>query len=176
MKKTKYLVLTTIIFIIILTNFSVLGTENNLNKNNTKLEDKNIRKLDFGVTLSTNKEKYTWIFEPVEINITLQNTGFSSINFTFPTTQVFDVVIKNRFDIEIYRWSDKMVFIPDETEIKLTPGENKSWNITWHQRGNYLKFLPRHILLPGQYSIQAIIPADTTMKSMEKEISINFFQ
>jgi hypothetical protein len=131
---------------------------------------------DIDVTVSTDKHSYQWIVEPVAVTVTVMNIGSSSVNLTFPTSQLYDIIIKNKRDIEIYRWSDNKYFIQVITEILLQPGEAMNWDIAWYQQGRIFRFLPYRMLIPGTYSIQGIIPTmDTIMESEEHEICIRLF-
>ena len=128
------------------------------------------------VTVSTDKQSYQWIVEPVTITVTMTNTGDSLVNLTFPTSQVYDVIIKNKRDTELYRWSDNKFFLQVITEVPFQPGETMSWDVTWYQQGRFFNFLPNHLLIPGTYSIQGILPKiDTIMESDEQEITIRLF-
>ncbi|MDG6219472.1 MAG: BsuPI-related putative proteinase inhibitor [Candidatus Thermoplasmatota archaeon] len=131
---------------------------------------------DIDVTMSTDKHSYQWIVEPVTVTVTVKNNGSSSVNLTFPTSQLYDIIIKNKRDSEIYQWSDNKYFIQVITEIPLQPGEAMNWDIAWYQQGRIFKFLPYRMLIPGTYSIQGIIPTiDTIMVSDEHEICIRLF-
>lgn len=170
---------------IIITLFLILLISGNSiavnNKNNEKIQifsSNNIRinDLDINFTVLTDKPSYKWIFEPVKITMEIKNNNQENFALLrFPTTQLYDIIIENSNGRKIYQWSELMSFNQVITEILIFPGETAFWNLNWNQRGHYFRFMPMHLVLPGEYNINAILPLIDEEYHSESNIEIDFF-
>lgn len=143
----------------------------NLYSNNTKISN-----LDINFTVLTDKPSYRWIFEPVKITMEIKNNNQENFALLrFPTTQLYDIIIEKSNGQIIYQWSDSMSFNQVITEILIFPGETAFWNLNWNQKGHYFRFMPMHLVLPGEYNINAILPLIDEEYQSECNIEINFF-
>ncbi|MDG6219767.1 MAG: S8 family serine peptidase, partial [Candidatus Thermoplasmatota archaeon] len=105
------------------------------------------------VSLSFEKEKYKWICEPVNINLSIKNLDNSPFLLNFTTTKEFDIIIKNCLGFNVFQWSKAKNFSNNYNEYFLKPNEIKSWNITWNQTNQMLDNSIFNKILPGRFSI-----------------------
>lgn len=114
------------------------------------------------ILISTNKQKYHWIDDPVNITISIENQGDEIITLQFPTTKQGDFVVKNSLKKKIFQWSDEKYFYQWITTLTIKPGESIKQNFTWDQKGRYCTLGRYHYLLPGTYTITGLLkPMDT---------------
>jgi hypothetical protein len=115
---------------------------------------------DLKVTIKTDKMQYRWLFDKIDITLTLTNTGNESANISFPTFQFFDIIVVNHQKTRIvYVWSYGQMFPQMIINATITPGASMIWHYAWnkHQNVHYLPiFLP---VFPGRYQIIGTVMA-----------------
>jgi hypothetical protein len=62
-----------------------------------------------------------FIFEKNLINIELKNNTNKELNLTFPTTQIFDIILENEQGEEVYKWSSGQQFLQVLTGRRVMP-------------------------------------------------------
>ena len=153
-------------FMLMISNLNIYSVESTA-KDETDQYD------DLRITVETDKERYKWIFEPIIINITIENVGEEEIILDFPTTKHYDFSVHNTFGFEVYKWSENKYFSPVFNKINIFAGEKISYSLTWNQMGHYLWFMPYHILFPGRYEITGSILSINNPLKDEVEINIS---
>lgn len=68
--------------------------------------------------------------EPVQLSLTVENTGARSEVLRFSSGQQYDFMV-SMSGREVWRWSSGRVFIQALTSITLSPGEKKTFTATW---------------------------------------------
>lgn len=132
--------------------------------------------IDINFNVLTDKDSYKWIIEPIKITMEIKNNNNENfVLLRFPTTQLYDIIIEKNNGIKIYQWSDSQNFMPVITEIVIFPGETSKWDLSWNQKGHYLKFMPLHLIFPGEYRIKATLPLIDEEYNSESIIKINLF-
>lgn len=118
---------------------------------------------DLKVTIKTDKPQYRWLFDKIDITLTVTNTGNESVNITFTTTQFFDFEITNLKGTKIvYIWSYDKVFLPKITNVIITPGSSMNWHFVWNKHQNIHHFPIIFPVSPGFYQIVGGIAATET--------------
>jgi len=163
------------IFILFLISSSTIAICEN-NKITNQIDNIEKNNIDINFTVLTDKNSYKWIIEPIKITMEIKNNNDENFALLrFPTTQLYDIIIEKPNGIKIYQWSDSQNFIPVITEILIFPGETSKWDFSWNQKGHFLKFIPLHFLLPGEYRIKAILPLIDEEFNSESMLEINLF-
>jgi len=146
--------------------------ENSYKKNIINLckNDREKKYEDVLITIKSDKERYSWFSDTVKLKLKVENQGNRDIKLNFSTSQQHDFIIKNQLGMTIFRWSENYGFAQVFTELELSPGQNKSWNYSWKQKGHILSFMPYHKMLPGSYTIVGNIP--TIENNYKKVIQI----
>jgi len=111
-----------------------------------------VKKGDLLYTLATDKAVYG-IEDPVDLTMTVTNTGKDDAKFVFPTTQQFDFVIK-RGGAEIAKWSLGQTFVQGGLDLILATGKSFVYNTRWLQKDQ-----DNHVVPAGPYEIIGISPA-----------------
>jgi len=111
-----------------------------------------VRKGDLLYTLATDKAVYG-IEDPVDLTLTVTNTGKEDLKFLFPTTQQYDFIVK-RGETEIAKWSLGQTFIQGGLDLILAPGKSFTFNTRWLQKDQDNHFVP-----PASYDIIGILTA-----------------
>lgn len=91
-------------------------------------ESKKAEKVSFFIDANATPEKI--VFE-----IVLRNESDTLLNIEFPTTQLYDLVLKNKEGQEVFQLSEEKAFAQVLTEIKLEPGEVVRWEDVWESHG-----------------------------------------
>ncbi len=114
--------------------------------------------LFLGAPMTTKAEKVPLIFsvkaipgeEGAEIQLVLFNNCERDRSITFPTSQQFDFIIKNKEGRVIYRYSEGKSFLQALQTIHLKKGQTKVWNERW----SYIQGGTR--VPEGVYTIEAL--------------------
>ena len=86
--------------------------------------------------------------EGVQFLLHVTNTGETPLEFTFPSSQRYDFVVRDQSGEEVWRWSDGMSFLQAISNATLAPGETWDFRVTW-EAGNRA----------GQYEVAAMVTA-----------------
>lgn len=170
--KGKNMMMVTIIGFLMISTITSSSVAN-VTPENTKnvLESYN----DLKITLETDQTSYRWLIDPVEITLTVENTGSEEIELEFPTTQMHDFeVLKYKYNRSIFKWSDGKIFLQVITKIILEPGSQASWEYTWRQRGRLFQHWFYRPVLPGEYIIKGTIPTINNTYEATTSINITF--
>ena len=99
--------------------------------------------------------------KPVNLVLTLKNTGSQPKTFQFASSQKYDFIaaLAGR---EIWRWSHDRMFTQALTMLKLSPGESVSFRGAWPQVDNDGKKVG-----PGEYRVSAVL---TTMGAPQETV------
>ncbi|MBU1699561.1 MAG: hypothetical protein KJ970_20740 [Candidatus Eisenbacteria bacterium] len=103
------------------------------------------------------------------LKLSLANHGAESVTLTFPTTQLYDLIIlrggpqpadpmlpdPSTPDLLIWNWAHAMEFSQVITTLSLEPGAVRSFEETWEGCSN-----AGDVADPGGYHLEARIPAD----------------
>jgi hypothetical protein len=111
-----------------------------------------VKKGDVLYTLATDKAVYG-IEDPVDLTLTVTNTGKGDVKFMYPTTQQYDFIIKHG-DAEIAKWSLGNTFVQGGLDLILAPGKSFVYNTRWLQKDQ-----DNHLVPAGPYEIIGISPA-----------------
>jgi hypothetical protein len=111
-----------------------------------------VKKGDVLYTLATDKAVYG-IEDPVDLTLTVTNTGKGDVKFMYPTTQQYDFIIKHG-EAEIAKWSLGNTFVQGGLDLILAPGKSFVYNTRWLQKDQ-----DNHLVPVGPYEIIGISPA-----------------
>lgn len=85
--------------------------------------------------------------EPVSIFLRVVNTAASAVALIFPSSQQFDLIVRQRGAL-IWQWSHDKAFLQVIREVSLAPGETLTFSGTWDQRD-----LQGRQVDPGTYDV-----------------------
>jgi hypothetical protein len=123
------------------------------------MNNKKLNHLDISLTVLSDKTKYKWLIEPIQITIEIKNNDEENFAILkFPTTQLYDIIIKRNIGFKIYQWSESKTFNQEITEIIIYPGETARWYLSWNQTGHFIENMPFRLILPGRLIIKVILP------------------
>ena len=97
-------------------------------------------------SLATDKAVYG-LEDPVDLTLTITNTGKQDAKFAFPTTQQYDFIVR-RGDVQIAKWSLGQTFVAGGLDLILAAGKSFTFNTRWLQKDQDNQFVG-----PGQYDI-----------------------
>ncbi len=115
-----------------------------------------IKKGDLLYQLATDKAVYG-TEDPVDLTMTITNTGKDDVKFTYPTTQQYDFIVKSAAT-EIARWSLGTTFVQGNLDLILAPGKSFVFNTRWLQKDQ-----DNHLVPAGSYEIIGLSPAKDNM-------------
>lgn len=101
------------------------------------------------VTLTTDRKVYA-PEQPVEMTLTLVNTGTVPVTMTVPTSQLYEFTVL-RGGREVWRWGHDKMFLPALTDVVLAPGQTGVYRVTWDRRGNDGQPVPK-----GEYVVRGV--------------------
>jgi len=115
------------------------------------------------ITVTTDHNMYRWIFEPVEITISIENQGEEDKTLTFPSSKNCDFIIRKGLrrkipNLLLYQWSLDKFFQQGFEYVTIPAGETWSQTLTWRQIGTFLFSRLHYKVLPGTYYITGQIP------------------
>ncbi len=93
--------------------------------------------------------------EPITLVMTIRNRTDSPQSIMLPSSQSYDCSVSTADGREVWRWSKGVMFAQVITELKLSPGESKSYSQIWDQKADDGTMLP-----PGRYRAIGLIPVD----------------
>lgn len=67
----------------------------------------------------------------VGLHLHVTNTGARAIEFTFPSSQRYDFVVRDEAGEEVWRWSEGMMFLQAISHATLAPGETWDFEAAW---------------------------------------------
>lgn len=117
--------------------------------------------------LKTDKDEYA-AGEPVSLGLTVTNLGDQVIRLSFPSSQIYDFVVRRQGQ-EIWRWSSDKMFAMVLTELKLNPGESRTYHETWpqvDQKGEQVT--------AGSYELVALLVLQPPILSFPQSIRIRW--
>ena len=71
---------------------------------------------------------------PVDVSLTVRNTGTAAVTWSFATAQRFDVILYDDECREIWRWSHGRMFAQALGSLTIAPGAIVTYRIRWDQR------------------------------------------
>lgn len=69
--------------------------------------------------------------DSVRLLLHVTNTGEDPLEFTFPSSQRYDFVVRDGSGEEVWRWSDGMAFAQAISHATLEPGETWDFDVVW---------------------------------------------
>jgi hypothetical protein len=117
-----------------------------LNTGAVSQQKSEVKQGEIVVQLATDKAVYG-IEDPVDLTLTVTNTGKEDAKFAFATNQQYDFVVR-RGDAQIARWSLGQTFIQGGIDLILASGKAFTFNTRWLQKDQDNHFVP-----PGPYEI-----------------------
>lgn len=69
---------------------------------------------------------------PVEFILTVSNGTEEAVRISFPSSKQFDLMIK-KDEKTLWRWAEEKMFAMSQTQLTLSPGERKHFDIVWPQ-------------------------------------------
>jgi len=111
-----------------------------------------IKKGDVLYQLATDKAVYG-TEDPVDLTMTITNTGKDDVKFTYATTQQYDFIVKSA-TAEVARWSLGQTFVQGNLDLILAPGKSFTYNTRWLQKDQ-----DNHLVPAGSYEIIGLSPA-----------------
>lgn len=115
--------------------------------------------------LKTDRDEYA-AGEPVSLRLTVTNLGDQVVRLSFPSSQIYDFVVRQQGQ-EIWRWSSDKMFAMVLTELKLNPGESRTYHETWPQvdrKGEQVT--------AGSYELVALLVSQPPISSFPQSIRI----
>ncbi|CAM3773392.1 Intracellular proteinase inhibitor BsuPI domain-containing protein [Mesobacillus thioparans] len=91
--------------------------------------------------------------EHAEFELTLQNLGEESLVFEFPTSQKYEIIVKDDQKNTVYQFSEGKAFAQAFEKLKLKPHESIKWRESW----DYKKGESR--VKEGEYTVTAQVKA-----------------
>ncbi len=85
------------------------------------------------LTASIGRNTYA-IGEVVDVTIAAQNAGGDPLPITFPSGQIFEVVVRRPRGDEVWRWSHDKAFTQAVQSRTWKPGETVTYRGAWDQR------------------------------------------
>ena len=122
-----------------------------------------VKKGEIVYTLVTDKAVYG-IEDPVDLTLTIQNTGKDDAKFAFASDQQYDFVVR-RGDTQVAKWSLGKTFGSFGIDLILAAGKAFTFNTRWLQKDQDNHFVP-----PGPYEIAGMF----TEKSAPVTVSLQF--
>jgi hypothetical protein len=101
---------------------------------------------DIVYQLATDKAVYG-TEDPVDLTLTVTNSGAQDAKFMFPTTQQYDFVVK-RGETLIAKWSLGQTFVQSGLDLILAAGKSFTFNTRWLQKDQ-----DNHFVGPGPYEL-----------------------
>ena len=69
--------------------------------------------------------------DSVRMLLHVTNTGEDPLEFTFPSSQRYDFVVRDEAGEAVWRWSDGMAFTQAISRATLSPGETWEFDVVW---------------------------------------------
>lgn len=91
--------------------------------------------------------------EPITLRLEVTNRMSSIAVLTFPTAQLFDFVVSDAADAEVWRWSYGRFFATVVTPLEFAPNETRAFTVVWSQDDNTAKPVD-----PGSYHAYGLAP------------------
>jgi hypothetical protein len=91
--------------------------------------------------------------ESITLLLEVTNRTSSTAVLTFPTGQLFDFVVSDVANAEVWRWSHGRVFTTVVTPLEFAPGEIRAFTVVWSQDDNAAKPVD-----PGSYHAYGLAP------------------
>jgi hypothetical protein len=117
-----------------------------LNTGAVSQQKSELKQGDIVVQLATDKAVYG-IEDPVDLTLTITNTGKQDAKFAFATNQQYDFIVR-RGQTQIAKWSLGQTFIQGGIDLILASGKAFTFNTRWLQKDQDNRFVP-----PGPYEI-----------------------
>ncbi len=114
-------------------------------------------------SLATDKAVYG-TEDPVDLTLTVTNTGKEDAKFAFATTQQYDFVVR-RGDTQIAKWSLGQTFVQGGLDLILAAGKSFTFNTRWLQKDQ-----DNHFVGPGPYEIIGMF----TVKERPAAVALQF--
>jgi len=108
------------------------------------------------MTLQDSAGKATVEFEagqPITLVMTIRNRTDAPRSVMLPSSQSYDCSVSTAEGREVWRWSKGVMFAQVITELKLAPGDTKSYSQIWNQKADDGALVP-----PGDYRAIGLIP------------------
>lgn len=99
--------------------------------------------------VATDKPRYRR-GQSVHIRFSVVNTSKKAVTYNFPTSQKYDLTIKDARGVEVWDWAKSRVFSQNLTAVTLPPGKPVVYILLWNgadQAGRNVK--------PGVYTLMA---------------------
>lgn len=87
--------------------------------------------------------------EEVRFVLTMKNKTDREVTFEFPSSQLYEIVVTNEEDVEVYRFSNGKMFTQAIHYETIDPSNYRKWSEVW----NYMKDGER--VPPGNYTVKA---------------------
>jgi len=116
--------------------------------------------------LKTDRDEYAQ-GEPISLVLTVTNSGSHIISLSFPSSQIYDFVVR-RQGKEIWRWSGDRMFAAVLTELKLNPGESRTYPESWSQVDEEGKQVTA-----GSYELTGMVVSKPPVSSPSRSIRIH---
>ncbi|MDQ2800213.1 MAG: BsuPI-related putative proteinase inhibitor [Armatimonadota bacterium] len=81
--------------------------------------------------IATDKTRYRR-GQPVHIRFSVVNTSKKAVTYNFPTSQKYDLTIKDAQGLEVWNWAKSRVFSQNLTAVTLPPGKPVVYTILWN--------------------------------------------
>lgn len=110
------------------------------------------------LTLQDSTGKATTQFdagEPMTLVMTIRNRTDTPRSIMLPSSQSYDCSVSTAEGREVWRWAKGVMFAQVITELKLAPGETKSYSQVWDQKADDGTMIPA-----GRYRAIGLIPVD----------------
>jgi len=120
-----------------------------LNTGAVSQQKSEVKNGDLVFTLATDKAVYG-TDDPVDLTLTITNTGKEDAKFTFGNMQEYDFIVMQG-TVMLARWGLGQTFIQAPHDLLLAPTKSLTYNTRWLQKDQDSQVVPA-----GAYEIQAI--------------------
>jgi Intracellular proteinase inhibitor len=117
-------------------------------------EVKEVKNGELDLNVSIYHDKHT-----IQFIITLKNNTNEMKKVEFPTSQKYEIIIKNKNDKEVYRYSKGKMFTQAIETALIKSGESMEWEEVWEHSS----------LAPGEYTAEITILAPHTVELKKEE-------
>ncbi|WP_449539424.1 BsuPI-related putative proteinase inhibitor [Ferdinandcohnia sp. Marseille-Q9671] len=98
-------------------------------KEDTGVDENVLEKLETNLSVNAGENEATF-------TISLKNTSKDTVKVTIPSGQRYEIVVTDKSNQEVYRYSIDKMFIQSIEEMELEPGEEKVWEEPWNYTSN----------------------------------------
>ena len=81
--------------------------------------------------LTTDKSRYRR-GQPVHIRFSIVNSSKKDVTYNFPTSQKYDLTVKDAHGVAVWDWAEGQVFSQNLTAVTIHPGKTVVYTLLWN--------------------------------------------